>query len=51
MFLNYKNNKKSKHSLPKSLEIQENLVKVVSYFKLLGCTIDNNLNFEKILKF
>ena len=37
MFLNYKNNKKLNHSLPKSLEIQENLVEVVSDFKLLGC--------------
>ena len=32
MFLNYKNNKKLNHSLPKFLEIQENLLEAVSDF-------------------
>ena len=50
IFLNYKNIKKLNNSLPKSLEIQENLVELVSDFKLLGCTIDNNLTFEKNFK-
>ncbi len=38
---------KKKFQVPLSIDIENNAVKFVTDFKLLGITIDNTLNFRK----
>jgi hypothetical protein len=44
------NSKKAGARHPPNIEIEDNLIEVVSDFKLLGCTIDNKLHFDKHVK-
>ena len=44
------NNKKKDARRPKCIELENNLIEVVSEFKLLGCTIDENLSFNQHIK-
>ncbi len=41
------NNAKRGARKPNAIQLQDNLIEVVSEFKLLGCTIDEKLNFNK----
>jgi hypothetical protein len=42
--------KRSGIKIPKSIELEENQIEIVSEFKLLGCTIDDKLNFGHHVK-
>ena len=44
------NSKKAGARHPPNIEIENNLIEVVSDFKLLGCTIDDKLHFYKHVK-
>ena len=44
------NSKKAGARHPPNIEIENNLIEVVSDFKLLGCTIDDKLHFDKHVK-
>jgi hypothetical protein len=44
------NPKKAGARHPPNIEIEDNLIEVVSDFKLLGCTIDDKLHFDKHVK-
>ena len=41
------NNSKRGARKPNAIQLEDNLIEVVSEFKLLGCTIDEKLNFNK----
>ena len=44
------NNTKAGARHPVNIELENNLIEVVSEFKLLGCTIDDKLRFDKHVK-
>jgi hypothetical protein len=46
-FFMFVTNKRVKNKLPKEIMIDNNQIRVVDSFKLLGVTIDNKLNFVK----
>ena len=44
------NNTKAGARRPVNIELENNLIEVVPEFKLLGCTIDDKLRFDKHVK-